>query len=50
MGSVYELEMSCDRFAYAEYEEWDEPLRKFVCSVIKKIRGYPQENENDRHN
>jgi Uma2 family endonuclease len=31
MSNVYELEMSCDRYTYAEYEEWDEWFR---CELI----------------
>jgi len=31
MSNVYELEMSFDRYTYAEYEEWDESCR---CELI----------------
>jgi len=31
MSNVYELELSCDRYSYAEYKEWDESFR---CELI----------------
>ena len=34
MSSVYDLEMSCDRYTYADYEEWDEWFR---CELIDGI-------------